>query len=250
MKRNEQGKTNSERDGGLSIDLIQCNYPSLSDSHLPLTSVNGQIEQKCNSLGYCYTTGITQTNRVDTLWLAIPDRVIETATRKGSVLGLKFRNYDYRNKCEFWQCSAKLLKSDYFELIYKDNIQQIISAINNSGLLKVNEQEFYNNVRVLFADFTADIKIENKQNMLSTLSTCVINKPWRRDPFQKGYAYETILFVSKAKHRNSLKFYDKFSEMFQHTDDEILQYIDIHKADNLLRVECRCKNLDAFRNVI
>lgn len=254
MNRNEKNEQNhnqsiNEGDGRLVVSPKQADCSDLKVSRSPLNSDNYTVQKPAN-FGYCYTTGGFQTNKFDTLLLAIPEKVIIKSARKGKAMGLQYVRYDYRKECEIWQITAKILMGNYFDLIHKGNIASVIHTINNSGLLEVKADEFCKAVKVLRADFTFDIKVENLQELLFALTTCCIKINYRRERYQRGVARETVLFISTSANKNSMCFYDKHAEMLRHSQDEILQYVSLEEAKDLLRVECRCKKLEGFRSVI
>jgi hypothetical protein len=254
MNRNEQNEQNhnqfiNEGDGRLVVSPEQADCSNLKVSRLPLNSDNYTVQKPAN-FGYCYATGGNQGNKFDTLLLAIPDSIILKSARKGKVLGLQYVRYNYKKKYEIWQCSAKILKGNYFDLIHKGNIASVIDAINHSGLIEVKVNGFCELVKVLRADFTCDIKVKNLQELLLALSTCCIRSNYQRQRYQRDFVRETVLFISTSENRNSMCFYDKYEEMLRHPQDEILQYVNLEDAKNLLRVECRFKKLKGFRNVI
>lgn len=240
---------NSIRGSGV-YNLKKEHYSSPNDNYPSLYPSSEQIEQKCMQLGQCYYRADSkQTNKFDTIRLAIPDNIIKRSASKGKKLGIRFINYDTWKHCQIWEFSAKILKANYQDLISKYNIDQFVSEINKSKLLDVSEDEFYNQVMVVSADVAIDLPFEGISEILGALCNCVLSLHWFRQPYQRGVIKESVLFRSKAKHKSSAQFYDKSAELHRIENLELMKYIDPSYFDNILRAEFRFKKMDGFRSV-
>lgn len=246
----------TEGDGGLSYnpDKGQCSYPT--DSRLPFNSSSlspsnnqsGQCEQNCIQLEQCYyEAGSHQVNKLDTIHLAIPEGIVNKVVRRGKRLGISYMGYDSWRHCYYYEVSAKILKAKYSDLISKYNIRQFIQELNKSRILEVNEDAFYDQVMATFTDFTIDIPRDNKPETFLTLTNAVMSPRWFRQPYQRGEVKESVLFRSKAQHKNSGQFYDKSVELLRPENRELLEHIDLDYFNDKIRCEFRFHCMPGFR---
>jgi hypothetical protein len=220
-------------------------YPTQS-----LLTNESQIEQNCMQLAQCYYgAGSQQVNKLDTVRLVIPDRIIIKSASKGKKLGIRFIGYDTWKRSQIWECSAKILKENYTDLISKNNVDKFVWAINKSELLQVNVNGFYDQTMVRSADFPFDFAVDDKQDVLLGLTNCILSPYWFRQPYQRGFVKESVLFRCKARHKSSAQFYDKLAELQLPENLELMKYIDPTYFDNILRAEFRFKKMDGFRSV-
>jgi hypothetical protein len=227
-----------------------CQYNSPSSIGRPNNVNKLTVEQKCIQLGQCYYgAGSQQVNRLDTVRLAIPDSIIKKSACKGRKLGIHYIGYDTWKHCQIWEFSAKILKANYPDLISKHNISQFVAEINESELLSVDMDEFYNQVMVLSADFAIDLLFDDINEVLETLCNCVLSLHWFRQPYQRGVVKESVLFRSKARHKSSVQFYDKSAELRRPENLELMRHIDPSYFEKRLRAEFRFKKMDGFRSV-
>lgn len=227
-----------------SIPLVAPSYLVQS-----LIVCNSQVEQNCIQLSQCYYgAGSQQVNKLDTVRLVIPDRIIIRSASKGKKLGIRFIGYDTWKRSQVWECSAKILKADYPDLISKNNVDQFVWAINKSELLQVNADEFYDQTMVRSADFPFDFAVDDKQDVLLGLTNCILSPHWFRQPYQRGIVKESVLFRSKARHKSSAQFYDKLAELQLPENLELMKHINPNYFIDKLRAEFRFKKMDGFRS--
>jgi hypothetical protein len=208
-------------------------------------------EQIRSLVGQCYIAapGNPPLLRLDSVALAIPSNIITLSIKKGKTLGLHYIGYDTFKSAEIWDCSAKVLKESYADLIHRNNIDLFVSSINGSGVLKVDPSKFYDKAMVLTADFTLDLHFEDPNAALRELSICPISRYYYRQFYGRGYIRETVLFCRKAKSKASVSFYNKYIELDNKENAQLLSYIDHEVFKNIIRMECRFNTLEEFRKV-
>lgn len=160
-----------------------------------------------------------------------------------SVLKKEYKNFGIKrifiqNDKVVIELSSKILKSNYFNLINKDNIEQVVEFLNSKAitfdkyrLLEsiVRTVDITNNVRIngIIKDYITDMLLY----MMSDKYTA------------KTYKYETIEFkknVKTKRHKEQIKAYNKLIEMHATEDKrKILNFINIREFENILRFESR-----------
>ena len=101
------------------------------------------------------------------------------STPKMSQLGLKKVTITQNSKNEsengcVIECSSKILKQDYFNMITQDSLEQFIEQINYSQLIRFDKNKFIDSASVLSCDITKNIQLENNASVLNYLSSVAI----------------------------------------------------------------------------
>jgi hypothetical protein len=179
----------------------------------------------------------------------IPERVITYNDYNNPKTGIRFIDFARQPKFQIWEISAKLLGKSYKDLIYSGNIDMVIGKINSSGILKVKPVEFMDSVVVISADITRDIPCQDVSEVLDALSVCAISKNYTRTLYEHGGIKETVLFSRKSKPKRSVSFYDKQKELKLPKNKSLRALIYPDTFKGILRMECRFKHIDEFRDV-
>lgn len=132
------------------------------------------------------------------------------------------------------EMSAKILKSNYFELINENTICEAMNNLNKTKAIKLYETEILNG-NILKLDTTNNLIVSNEiQKYLDNLFLYKINHKYE----VKNYGKQGIVFIRDVKTsylKDRLIFYDKQKEIIK--DKELLKYIKLDKFKNCLRCE-------------
>lgn len=106
-------------------------------------------------------------------------KVTKSSTNKMAQLGLKKVTITQNSKNEsengcVIECSSKILKQDYFNMITQDSLEQFIEQINYSQLIRFDKNKFIDSALVLSCDITKNIQLENNASVLNYLSSVAI----------------------------------------------------------------------------
>jgi hypothetical protein len=160
--------------------------------------------------------------------------------------GLKSLIIDWDRERAKFQFSAKVLGKDYFNLINKNNIEQVFEIINNLGV----GIEFYTDRvleygEIVNCDFTANLRVkEPVRNYIFDLflEASRLASNW----FVKKYKSSSVVF-EEAKKTKPLRatFYEKYSEMLKRKDYDL----GIERFKNVLRFEINAKRKKNVRDL-
>jgi hypothetical protein len=161
------------------------------------------------------------------------------------IKGLKALVIDWDTGRAKFQFSAKILGKDYFNLINKNNIEQVFEIINslNIGI------EFYTDRvleygEVVNCDFTANLRV--KENVRKYIFDLYMEaKKYSKRFFIK--IYQGSVVFEEAKKTKPLRFiaYDKYSEMLRRKENDL----GIEKFRNVLRFEINAKRKKNVRDL-
>jgi hypothetical protein len=160
--------------------------------------------------------------------------------------GLKSLIIDWDRERVKFQFSAKVLGKDYFNLINKNNIEQVFEIINslNIGIeFYVNKVLEYNDV--VSCDFTKNLIVKEpvKRYIFDLfLEASRLTSGW----FVKKYKSDSIVF-EEAKKTKPLRMiiYNKYKEMLKRKDTDL----GIEKFRNVLRFEINAKRKKNVRDL-
>lgn len=127
-------------------------------------------------LGYSDMLKHTQEIEVGT---GLVTKVVKASTSKMVQLGIKKVTITQNSKNEsengcVIECSSKILKQDYFNMITQDSLEQFIEQINYSQLIRFDKNKFIDSASVLSCDITKNIQLENNASVLNYLSSVAI----------------------------------------------------------------------------
>lgn len=144
------------------------------------------------------------------------------------------------------EVSAKILKSNYFEGINQDTIEQVWDVIGSIPQIKLGKESI-NEASILKCDCTHTLSIEQPiPSILNALKLYPINSKYSK----KDHKGESLIFNHKGStKRERLILYDKKVELLSQEKDK--QFVDsilskIEENRNLLRVET---NLSKHRDM-
>lgn len=151
-------------------------------------------------------------------------------------IGIK-RIFIHNNKIVI-ELSSKILKSDYFDLINKNNIFQVAENLSNKAITFDKYKLLKSGVRTI--DITNNIKINGiVKNYIIDMFLFMLSDKYT----PKLYKYETIEFkknVKTKRYREEIKAYNKFIEMHATRNKrKILEFIKLKDFKNILRFESR-----------
>ena len=160
--------------------------------------------------------------------------------------GLKSLIIDWDRERAKFQFSAKILAQNYFDLISKDNIEQVFDIINSLGIgIEFYVDRVLEYGEVVNCDFTANLKVkQHVQNYIFDLflEASRLTSNW----FVKKYKKSSVVF-EEAKKTKPLRaiFYNKYSEMLKRKDTDL----GIEKFRNVLRFEINAKRKKNVRDL-
>ena len=173
-------------------------------------------------------------------------KVVKMSTPKMSQLGLKKVTITQNSKNEsengcVIECSSKILKQDYFNMITQDSLEQLIQQINYSQLIRFDKNRFIDSASVLSCDITKNIQLESNAsvlNYLSSVATLPIGD--RHNVFTyKLIGNKGVAWNGKQKSfKERMTFYSK--ELDVKRDKELQKYLtsnQLKQFDNVLRTE-------------
>jgi hypothetical protein len=162
------------------------------------------------------------------------------------IKGLKALVIDWDRERVKFQFSAKILGENYFNLINKNNIEQVFEIINSLDIgieFYVNKVLEYNDV--VSCDFTKNLRVKEpvKRYIFDLfLEASRLTSNW----FVKKYKSSSVVF-EEAKKTKPLRFiaYDKYSEMLKKKDYDL----GIEQFKNILRFEINAKRKKNVRDL-
>ena len=158
-------------------------------------------------------------------------------------LGLK--SVRIKQESTIIEVSAKILKEKYFDLINKNNVEEAIDKINETGLIEFDKNEFLDTALVHKADITNNLRPKTAINqIISNLSILSAGKKYKVKPYQTG-----ISIIAKAKSNSErLILYDKYLELKKNnkSNNELKKYIEVEQFKRVLRVE---SNFRSYKNI-
>jgi hypothetical protein len=166
---------------------------------------------------------------------------------KQSYLGLKNIELFYLGKDTIAEgvieLSAKILKQNYYDLINKNTIEQVVDNLNSYNFVKFNKYRFLDTAEVCRADVTENLKVSKAiEEYISLLQTCNINYKYRVEKYRN----EAIVFKKNVlSYKERMIFYDKYKELLRDTVEAKL--LDIEKFRNVLRCENNITSFERLR---
>jgi hypothetical protein len=166
---------------------------------------------------------------------------------KQSYLGLKNIEFNCLGKDTIAEgvieLSAKILKQNYYDLINKNTIEQVVDNLNSYNFVKFDKYRFIDTVEVCRADVTENLKVSRDVGeYISLLQTCNVNPKYRVE----RYKNEAIVFKKNViSYKERMIFYDKYKELSKDTIEARL--LNIEKFRNVLRCENNIASFDRLR---
>lgn len=161
-----------------------------------------------------------------------------------SVLGLKSIVINKKQNVIELETSAKILKDKYFDLININNIEQVVSNINDTGLIELDSNEFIDSATVFRTDVTNNLRVSKDiQTYLNDLSLFAANAKYKVEPYKTGIAIRAAAKTNNER----LILYDKAQELTKGRENkELMRYIKPEQFNGVLRVE---GNYRKFTNI-
>jgi hypothetical protein len=162
------------------------------------------------------------------------------------VKGLKALVIDWDRERVKFQFSAKVLGKDYFDLISKNNIEQVFDIINSLGVgIEFYVDEVLKHGEIVNCDFTANLRVKEpvKRYIFDLfLEASRLTSNW----FVKKYKSNSVVF-EEAKKTKPLRaiFYNKYEEMLKRKEIDL----GIEKFKNILRFEINAKRKKNVRDL-
>jgi hypothetical protein len=163
-----------------------------------------------------------------------------------NVKGLKSLIIDWDKERVKFQFSAKVLGKNYFDLISKDNIEQVFDTINNLDVgIEFDTDKVLEYGEVVNCDFTANLRVKEpvKRYIFDLfLEASRLTNGW----FVKKYKSNSVVF-EEAKKTKPLRaiFYYKYAEMLKRKDHDL----GIEKFKDILRFEINAKRKKNVRDL-
>jgi hypothetical protein len=162
------------------------------------------------------------------------------------IKGLKALIIDWDTGRAKFQFSAKILAENYFDLISKNNIEQVFEIINSLGVgIEFYVDEVLKHGEIVNCDFTKNLRVKEpvKKYIFDLfLEASRLTSNW----FVKKYKSDSIVF-EEAKKTKPLRmtFYNKEVEMLKRKDIDL----GIEKFRNVLRFEINAKRKKNVRDL-
>jgi hypothetical protein len=158
----------------------------------------------------------------------------------GDVVGLK--NIELREDFSILEISAKVLRERYHELISLENIEEVVSRVNGTGIITL-APSFLDHAQVLKCDCTSDLHVSRDvgEYLQSLKTIAFLNPKYHAKPYKRT---GLVLRREVSSYGERLLLYDKFTEVMRDKDRKAL------KADNfrdVLRVESNHVELRSIR---
>ncbi len=142
------------------------------------------------------------------------------------------------------EMSAKILKENYFKLINLNTIENVFENVNASGLIRLDPNNVIENSDVLRCDVTTDLHTKDIKQHLRSLSVFRLNQKYECKMFPSSIVFNRNVTTKGLKEYQT--FYCKETDM-KKKDAELLKYVSIGKAKNVLRCESRYANFQQLR---
>lgn len=171
--------------------------------------------------------------------------------KKGITTPCGFNSFsvDFENNVAKLELSAKRLEKGYGELIHRNNIEYLVSQINNTGIVSIDKNEFVDTAKVLRFDVSANLHgFPNHQQYINAVNVIsASNSKYRSFPYDR----QGIAFKHKAK-RNKTEFrlYPKYPEFMQKRNEDIRLFCDAENFRDVLRPEMQLVKFDEMRKMI
>ncbi len=159
--------------------------------------------------------------------------------------GIKNVQINNDNQTTIFECSAKILENDYFNLLNNNNFYLFTKNLKKKLSIDFNNDDFLEFSKILKFDLTKNIKVNNSiNNYLLSLSYCSCNKNFSKDI----YFNNSVVFSNYKNLKTSrlrVIFYDKFKEL--KLDKQFNKMIDLNEFKDILRFEINFNNYKIIR---
>lgn len=149
------------------------------------------------------------------------------------------------NKIEL-EFGAKVLRKNYADLMHRNNIEQVIDNINNTGLVKLDKNEFIETAEVYKCDVTCNLPVSKSSDIyLRDISILGAKRKYEFSSYKSGFA----LTNRAATVDERLIAYDKEKDLSKKEKwtKEILKHIDKKDFHNVFRIEGNYRTYDTMR---
>jgi transposase-like protein len=179
--------------------------------------------------------------------MQLPGSKIQYKLNTKKPLGLKDIVLNQTQGYATLEMSAKILKENYFSLLNLNTIENAFDNVNASGLIQLNIPSSVENAAVLRCDVTTDLHIQDIPKHLRSLSAYRINRKYDCKVYPSSVVFNRNVTTKALKEYQT--FYCKATDM-KKKDRELLKYVSIKDAKNVLRCESRYANFQQIRNAI
>ncbi len=188
-----------------------------------------------------------KTNAFDTIQtdsMQFPETKIQYKLTAKKPLGMKDIVLNQTQGYATLEMSAKILKENYFKLINRNTIENVFENVNASGLIQLDSKNVIENADVLRCDVTTDLHTKDIKQHLRSLSVFRLNRKYECKMFPSSIVFNRNVTTKGLKEYQT--FYCKETDM-KKKDAELLKYVSIGKAKNVLRCESRYANFQQLR---
>jgi transposase-like protein len=179
--------------------------------------------------------------------MQFPETKIQYKLNTKKPLGLKDIVLNQTQGYATLEMSAKILKENYFKLINENTIENAFENVNALGLIQLNIPSSIEHSQVLRCDVTTDLNIQDIPKHLRSLSAYRINRKYDCKVYPSSVVFNRNVTTKSLKEYQT--FYCKATDM-KKKDRELLKYVSIQDAKNVLRCESRYANFQQIRNAI
>lgn len=179
--------------------------------------------------------------------MQFPETKIQYKLNTKKPLGLKDIVLNQTQGYATLEMSAKILKENYFKLINENTIENAFENVNASGLIQLDIDSSIEHSQVLRCDVTTDLNIQDIPKHLRSLSAYRINRKYDCKVYPSSVVFNRNVTTKSLKEYQT--FYCKATDM-KKKDRELLKYVSIQDAKNVLRCESRYANFQQIRNAI
>lgn len=144
------------------------------------------------------------------------------------------------------ELSAKILGKYYFELINKNNIEQVIDNINNQAI-EFDKSKIINGSKILRCDITSNLRVKKDIDFyIGNLSCYIANEKYIVSCYKRKSGSSVVFDRDVKSYKQRMTFYDKGKEILR--DKELVRCLGTKISDfsNILRCE---QNITSFERI-
>jgi len=180
--------------------------------------------------------------------------ITDKHTLTGVDIGLNYIEVNNKSQRLKLGISAKILKDDYFDLINKNTIDQVLEAINNTGIIEIDKYKLIEEGVFFNIDSTNNLKVSKSiPGYVNALNTYKVNNRYNIIPYREN-KNNGIEFKGKQRSfKERMIMYCKYDELLKYKGSEefiksVSNPVDLLcQFENILRVEQNHVSLKKIR---
>ncbi|MBN2001507.1 hypothetical protein JW935_28450 [candidate division KSB1 bacterium] len=146
------------------------------------------------------------------------------------------------------EVSAKILKEKYAQLINRNTFGDFVSAVNSSGIMKIDADKLLNESEIYRVDVCENVHLDKE---LELYKNAIATRVMQDTKYEvREYKGEGLVFTPKNKTDNlRIVIYPKYKELTMARNRELRKYMDIEQFQNVLRIEVNIRKYAACRKL-